>query len=736
MRSLLVCVLLVAVSAVAVEVPFTPAAHGPAAADQYRAAVASDGTDFLVVWRDERTRPNEAYATRVSRDGAVLDPTGIRIPFTDPFDAQVIWTGSAYLVVWWSAEQFAIIGARVSRDGVLVDGPRVLVQDAQLPSLIRAGEHTVLGFMAGRSAPRSEVSFLDAGGREVSRIAIPAGPGDNGAPILGWNGSQLVAVWISGSSMEARYGIVGMRLDQHGVIDREPRVLAGDGYNLQPRIASDGRDFAVVFRDANRNVHRSMRVNADLTAAAPVDLPLPIGDEPSSLLWSGTSYVVLYEHIYEINALRLDRDAKPSGTAVNLDTPYGLVAGTRAASNGSELLIAWAAMPPKDPTDLDVNGTIVSASTLSSRSKTLLSVTAPRQTDPVIASSGRNVLAVWNEAGGAYARRLTVDGSVADANPIRLGPASLAAEAVFNGTDYLVAMLARQSGAAVTLSTVRIPATGNLRVENRTDRGLSYNAASVAMASRNGTTLLAWQSDQAIDAVRLSANGSWLDAVPLAVARGRVRRVAAAAGGDPAFLVTWEEYTELCCHGQTTTVAIRGARVSSGATLLDPASLTIAAAEGVESHASATWNGREWVVAWQRIAGAASEIRARRIASNGTLVDGPVSDPGVLLATSAALPRVAWDGTRYVLTWVDYAVRDTTVRMHAARFTDAFERAGSSILGEAEAFAASGRPSIAVVSPGVAVVGYARIAREPAYGGVARGFLTIPEVRLPRRRAV
>lgn len=728
MRSLLLS-LFVAVGAVAAEIPFTPPVPGPAAADQTRVAVASDGTDFLVVWRDERAVPHEAYATRVSRNGAVLDPTGIRIPVTDPSEAQVVWTGSSYLVVWANIREPAIVGARISREGVLIDGPRVIVADAQLSSLVRAGNRTVLGVRSGRTAPQqSEALFLDANGGVVSRVRLP----DSEAPVVGWNGSQLVAVWTSGSGINPTYRIEGVRFDERGPIDATPRVLLGSNH-LGAQIASDGRDFLIVTRNYDTSVFRSIHVRPDLTAGAPVDLPIT-DFTPASLLWTGTQYVLLYARGYDQTALRLDREGKPIGAPMDLDMPsaVSLAPTPRAASNGSDLFLAWSVMTTMDS---DVHGAVLSGSTLASRSTALLSMTAKRQTNPILAWSGRNLLAVWNEADGTFARRMTADGVTGDTNPIRLGSASLAAAAVFNGTDYIVAMLAPQSGTPVTLSTLRIPATGGLRVENRTNRQLGWNAGSVALAYRNGTTLLTWHSEEAIEAVRLRSNGSWMDSVPLPVAQGRVRRVTAAAYDQLAFFVAWEEYEVFGGHGQTRGIAIHGARVTDGLTLLDPTSITVAAADGTESDSSVTWDGRGWLVVWQRIQGAVSEIRARRVSANGSLLNGPPSDPGVLLATGAAMPRVAWDGLRIVLTWLDYVPVETLLRIHAAGFADLGHRSGSRVLGETEAFGVSGRPSIAVVAPGVAAVAYARIAREPAYGGVARAFFTTISLTPGRRRA-
>jgi hypothetical protein len=104
--------------------------------EQVFPAIAFDGTNYLVVWRDTRngSGPSDAtdiYGTRVTPEATVLDPSGIAIskaPYCQG-DPRVIFDGTNYFVVW-SDQRLSgtymnndIYGARVSMDGVLLDGP-------------------------------------------------------------------------------------------------------------------------------------------------------------------------------------------------------------------------------------------------------------------------------------------------------------------------------------------------------------------------------------------------------------------------------------------------------------------------------------------------------------------------------------------------------------------------------------------------------------------------------------
>lgn len=107
-----------------------------ATGEQVFPSIAFDGTNYLVVWRDTRdgSGPRDStdiYGTRVTPAGVVLDPMGIAISTAPKSqgDPRLIFDGTNYFVVWvdqrlsgtyWNND---IYGARVSKDGVLLDGP-------------------------------------------------------------------------------------------------------------------------------------------------------------------------------------------------------------------------------------------------------------------------------------------------------------------------------------------------------------------------------------------------------------------------------------------------------------------------------------------------------------------------------------------------------------------------------------------------------------------------------------
>lgn len=723
---------LAAFAAAAAEVPFTAPVYGPAPANQLDAAVASDGSDYLVVWTDQRSVPNEAYATRVTRDGVVLDPTGIRIPAKNVYDAQVVWTGTSYLVVW-QEPMGRLASARINREGRLVQEPRTLLEDAQLPRVIQAGDVTVIGHLSGTTFPPApRAAFLDESGNVIARVTLgPAGV-HVGAARVAWNGSQLIGVWINGGLTSSAIVVQGVRFDRSGPLET-PRTLLGAGYNADPAIASDGRDFALLTRDYDTSAHRATRIAADLTPGETFTLPSEIAAN-ATLLWAGTEYVAVGEYGVNVSAQRLDRDARPVGTIQTVEsTSSPLAPASAAVANGSEVFVAWTESEDllRPFESLDIYGAILGAPALQRRATALLSVAARRQSNPLVAAGPSNLLTVWNESDGVYARRTGFDGNPLDEAPLRLGPPAQSA-VVFNGTDFVVASV---ESVPQQIVTRRIPAVGTLAATVGSILPLTAYVGSIALATDAGETLLVWNTAEHVLASRVTADGLLRDAVPLAIAAGILGEVAAAGSDGGGFLVTWTTGEIVCCHGSGVPVLIAGARVTPELTSLDAGGFVIANTNALESDPGVTWNGREWLVTYFRDAGADSDVRARRVTRAGTPLDGGVEDAGWRIASRAWGLRVVWDGSRYAAAWFDLLRPDQPLRIHSAWISAAGEVSPDRILGEAEAYANAGLVALAPVANGRVATAYARIGREPVYGGVSRAFVQ-PMTFSIRRRSV
>lgn len=98
---------------------------------QFQVAVASNGIHFLVVWQDKRNGVDHIFGARVDSGGNVLDPGGIPISTNGAqrYAPSVASDGTDYSVVWQVA--FGdIFGSRVTAAGSVLDPAGIAIATA------------------------------------------------------------------------------------------------------------------------------------------------------------------------------------------------------------------------------------------------------------------------------------------------------------------------------------------------------------------------------------------------------------------------------------------------------------------------------------------------------------------------------------------------------------------------------------------------------------------------------
>jgi hypothetical protein len=214
----------------------------PSQAGQGDPVVAFDGTNYLVAWAGGCAR---ICGARVSPSGIVLDGAGIPISaefcdeLSDRCSPAIAFDGMNYLVLW--TDPRGLYGSRISRDGGVLDPGGIRIGRGGLPAVAFDGANYLVAWEEGDS---SESAIYGARVSPSGRLLDPAGfristaPGAESAPAVAFDGTHSLVVWTGDSigSSRAFGGVFGARVNSAGrVLDRNGIVISSNRCNV-PRV--------------------------------------------------------------------------------------------------------------------------------------------------------------------------------------------------------------------------------------------------------------------------------------------------------------------------------------------------------------------------------------------------------------------------------------------------------------------------------------------------------------------
>lgn len=324
------------------------AAH-PIAMDfniQVGAQAAFNGEVFLVVWEDDRGGwPWDVYGARVTASGRMLDGSGFRIaaPRGGAFVPTVATDGTEFLVVWEDWRNYDggdrrtdVYGALVLADGTVVerDIPISTARDYQQNvELAWTGSSYLAVWEDARSGPVGQFSgHADLYGTAISsrgRVGAPGGRPiatgrrNHGSHDVATGRGRAVVSWTAGCHAwreeECRRDVFATRVTAGGrPVGERLKIARTKASESYPTGMLGPRGYYVVWLESNggrlRLMGRGLRSDGRLTR--PRLVMRPGGDElyDPELAWTGTFGLLLWNEWAD----GIDADRPPDPLALRL----------------------------------------------------------------------------------------------------------------------------------------------------------------------------------------------------------------------------------------------------------------------------------------------------------------------------------------------------------------------------------------------------------------------------------
>lgn len=657
------------------------------------AALAFNGTHFLVVWRNVRGNLSSIYGTRVSPSGTVLDTAGIVVSNGPGLTAVpfVASNGADFYVVWaQNSYSWRVMGTRVSGSGtVAIPGGERLSSSSlsqYWPHVASNGLDYLVVWYQYSNAYDADVfarPVSSTGQLGPAEIPIATVPEYNElAPSVASNGTVYLVGWSDERGGYARP--YATRVSNEGeVLDGSGLLLTNvDALQSSVTVGSNGQDFLAVWVDYRAGSNRDLYGTRVTGAGTVVDASgFAIGaaananESYPAVASDGANYLVAWSawNISNSTFQSLASRVSSSGSNPVLDSPslaltpsggtYRYPAVSRAGTSpGSGYLVAWEGNGPSSSTNLS-SAWVSSAGTVTAGSSLAVtpSVTSVYQTEPAVASNGTHYLVVWMENNAQiYGARVTREGGTLDVPPLAITASVRERQSpavTSNGTDFFVTWMdyrninwdiygARVLGSGPSSSAVLDP--NGMAVS---ESPAFQNAPHVAALGTD--YLVVWRQDVGgrgdIYGARVTSAGVVQDTSGIAIATNAVEHYTPrAASNGSHFFVVWAEYQS------ATAWDIAGARVSSSGGVMDTSAIPISTALREQYDPDVASNGSDFFVVWTDYrSGGNNDIYGARVSGAGVLLDSS----GLALCTETVQqysPKVVWDGTNYLAAWADY----------------------------------------------------------------------------------
>lgn len=328
----------------------------PAPLRAFDPQIAWTGTEYGVVWEDDRTGRSQVWFARLDPEGRKL---GEDMQVTQAFalsggTSRLVWNGSGYGVAWTARPGPAIYFARLDANGARV-GPDMLVTSLAFPiaasSLVWNGE----GYgIAWHDTPESDLEIyfarLDAEGAKIGgNTRVTADRGASIQPVLAWTGAEYGVAWIEDRQQVStlhftRISAAGLPLGPGAPVTEGPGNVEGAA------LTWDGAGFGLgwtIHRDEDSDVHfRHLDTTGNPEGAEVVVSDNPRGQVLTGMAFSGDDYgFAWYDRRHgdpEIFFRLVGASGAMRGPELRLTKAPGWSFAAALAWNGERFGVSWA----------------------------------------------------------------------------------------------------------------------------------------------------------------------------------------------------------------------------------------------------------------------------------------------------------------------------------------------------------------------------------------------------------
>lgn len=447
--------------------------YGPNPADNSDyPVIAFDGTNYLIVWHDDRDGDWDIFASRLSQNGELIDEMGIPISSTshDEMYPDVAFDGINYMIVWEG--ETGIEGVIVTPSCVLLNSMSISPTGTQPSVGYGAGNYFIV-WQEYRNSNWSGIygTRVDTSGSVIDTMGIAVAVIDSvyqRYPDIAFDGTNFLVVWAHNNFADWKVEICATRVNQDGQtldttciqIFSEPKEYNG---TIDPVIAFNGTNYLVAWEYYAATLDyiaqtRAARVDQNGNVLDPngfmLDITGNLNDNPPrtypSIAFDGSNFLVTWtQQTYTQSDPLCGQRVTQMGTLLDSLIIISEAPNRAYSSNvvfgDSSYFVAWADQRSGISTEIygarvDTCGSVLDSSGIPI---SFSDSTVYAQHEPCIAFNGSNFLLAWEDEYGIdiFGVRVTQSGTTLDSTRIPISNSDdklLIPKIAFRGSQYAV----------------------------------------------------------------------------------------------------------------------------------------------------------------------------------------------------------------------------------------------------------------------------------------------------------